>query len=342
VRDYVEGHGQITLVDPWTHRPADFSDREPLLGFYDEMRQQVVDAEIQEAASEGIGFFAFYWDLDPTTGREMPVSAPVRKFFASPFANRIGFLLAPIVGPETDARMSLATWEQVIVPQIIDYMVRPSYYRVNGRPVLVDFKLPFVDTDTYAKGYAYLRTAVAERLGVSPLIINLLGPHATYRDLVYRAAKLHPDGFTCFNFPLEGQGEPYMSLARSWIPKLLGLTGLSGDQRDLSLTFIPCGSVGIDARPWYGIGWTGYEGKSGPYSRPYTIHPTADEFRQHLEDLKRFIKSGRVRTLSTVILYAWNEWGEAAASIEPSKVTGYRYADTVRDVFGLVPLAARP
>ena len=47
--------------------------------------------------------------------------------------------------------------------------------------------------------------------------------------------------------------------------------------------------------------------------------------------------SGQVNTLNTVILYAWNEWGEAAAAIEPSKADGSRYADVVREVFGLVP-----
>ena len=46
--------------------------------------------------------------------------------------------------------------------------------------------------------------------------------------------------------------------------------------------------------------------------------------------------------MNTLILYAWNEWGEAAAAIEPSSVTGYRYADVVRKVFGLIPRGERP
>jgi hypothetical protein len=47
-------------------------------------------------------------------------------------------------------------------------------------------------------------------------------------------------------------------------------------------------------------------------------------------------------TLSTVILYVWNEWAEAVGSIEPGKTDGCRYADIVHDVFGLVPHGSRP
>jgi hypothetical protein len=342
VRDYVEGHGQVALTDGRTGQPENFSGRQPLLGFYDEMRQQVVDTEILEAASEGIEFFAFYWYLDSGSGEEMSVSAPIKKFFSSSVAGRIRFVLAPIVGPAKDAKISVDTWEQVIIPKIVGYMASPSYYKVDGRPVLVDFKLPFDDADAYARGYTRLRQNVIRRLGVPPLIINLLGAQASYRDLAYRAARLRPDGFTCFAFPTNEPVEPYMSLVQRWIPSLRRLAGLNGSRRNPSLTFIPCGSVGIDARPWYGVGWTGYEGKTGPYSRPYTTRPTPDEFRRHLEELKQFIAAGQVTTLNTVILYAWNEWGEAAASIEPGKTDGYRYADIVRDVLGLVPRATRP
>jgi hypothetical protein len=61
-----------------------------------------------------------------------------------------------------------------------------------------------------------------------------------------------------------------------------------------------------------------------------------------LIDIRSLIDSGKVRTLRTAIIYAWNEWGEAAASIEPSKMKGYEYADAIKEVFGLVPRSPRP
>ena len=64
VRDYAEGHGAFGLQTP----PDAFADRRPLLGFYDLMDQASVDAQIREAASEGIEFLAFYWYFDPATG----------------------------------------------------------------------------------------------------------------------------------------------------------------------------------------------------------------------------------------------------------------------------------
>ena len=69
---------------------------------------------------------------------------------------------------------------------------------------------------------------------------------------------------------------------------------------------------------------------------------TPDLVRHHLQDIRDFINSRRVNTLRMAIIYAWNEWGEAAQSIEPSEANRYRYADLVRDVFQLTPNGARP
>jgi hypothetical protein len=60
VRDYAEGRGAVPIVDPKTQKPVGFSDRRPLLDFYDLMDPRIVAQEIDEGASEGIGFFALY------------------------------------------------------------------------------------------------------------------------------------------------------------------------------------------------------------------------------------------------------------------------------------------
>ena len=59
VRDFVENRGAFSVKNPLTGDPIEYSNRRPLIGFYDLMQQPVVDAEIQMAAHEGIEFFSF-------------------------------------------------------------------------------------------------------------------------------------------------------------------------------------------------------------------------------------------------------------------------------------------
>jgi hypothetical protein len=345
VRDYAQGHGLVPVVSPATGDPVDFSTREPKLGFYDEMQQSVVDAEIREAAAEGISFFAFYWYLDPE-GHELDTSAPLPRFFASAFSGEMKYLLAPIVKTSPDGpKLTLAAWTDNVVPQLLTYMASPSYYRIAGRPMLIDFNLKFTDSQTEIAAYDGFRRAVAQRFGVQPFIIDLLGKNSTEKDLRYRRNKLQPDGFTCFNFNNDNMPQlAYPEYAREFVPGIRRETGLDSTGREPSLVYIPCGSMGEDARPWYRIeyGWKPGNGLPGPDSRSYTTRPTAAEFREAMQNLKAFMNSDQLETMNTAILYSWNEWGEGAAVLEPSLKEGYLYADIVRDVFGLVPRGTRP
>ncbi len=337
VRDFAQGHGAFPTSAP----PGAFADREPLIGYYDLMSQSVVDTQIEEAASEGIDFFAFYWYFDPNTGAESTVSAPTSKFFGSRVRGRMKFLLAPI-SMNPSVKISLATWRGVILPKLIDYMASDAYFRLNGRPVLVDFSIPMATAQDKATAYADLRAAAQRRFGANPILLYLAGPDYTPALTQYVENAAHPDGFTCFGFSISRPGEPYGDMTNRWIPDMEHqILPTNGGPATTSL-YIPCGSIGQDPRPWYGIGWNGYGGKTGPESRPYTVGTSPATFGRHLEQLKSFMDSGEVDTMHTVILYAWNEWGEAAAMVEPSRLSGYAYADEIRRVFGLFPRGPRP
>ncbi len=303
------------------------SNRRPLIGFYDLAQQSVVDAEIRQAANVGIEFLAFYWYLHPETGQVFPTAAGVTKFFESS-VRTMKYVLAPIVPENMRARAITAeVWEARIVPQIVKYMRSDAYYRSNGSPMIVDFWLPLQDRKT---AYAVLRREVLSSIGVNPTIILLVGGRPAYRDLFFQSVT-GPNGFTCFNMGTTKPDEPYAALVAEWAQMMKTQIAAPGKPPDRSLTFLPCGTLGIDARPW-GV----------PESRPFVTGSSPDLFRRHLEEIKAFIDSNQVNTLRTTILYAWNEWGEAAHCIEPSETEGYRYADVVRDVFALSAKGSRP
>jgi len=340
VREYSQGAGIVPTNAPDFGTPTTYSGRKPLLGFYDLTSQDVVDREIQEAASEGLEFFSFYWYADTQTGQENPVSSVIQNFFASTANKNFKFVLAPIIVGSSPT-MTLSTWESVIVPKLVSYIQSGSYYRLNGRPVVVAFTLPFMSSSDAESGYAYLRQAVARATGQNPLIIQLLGGDNTWNDMTYQRTTVQPDGFTCFGAPIQGTPEPYQQYAASFVPWMMSQLTSPNGSIDPTLLYVPCGSVGQDARPWWQVGWGNWDYPT-PASRPYNTGVSTSLWRQHLQQVKSLIDSQQFSTLNTVFLYAWNEWGESAQPIEPSLTLGYAYADVVRQVFGLLPRGVKP
>lgn len=334
VRDYVEGHGRLPIADA-SGRPVDFSARKPLLGFYDEMSQQTADREILMAASEGIEFFAFYWYLDPATGEELSISRPLTRFFGSRFRGKVKYVLAPIIdGP---SRISLDVWTNKVVPKILAYAANDAYYRIDGRPVIIDFDNQFSPGPDRVKAYQELRRAVQDRLHVNPFIVTLESYKADHRAYLWIEQALKADAVTCFHNPPQAPDESYAGDMAAWVSAILRpLTSPDGTV-DRSLDFFPCGSAGMDNRPWLVA-----EDAGALAMLPYHSGVSPEAFRTHLLSLKDLMDHSPDWTRRTALLYSWNEWGEGAEVIEPSQALGYRYADAVREVFGLVPRAPRP
>ena len=208
VRDYVEGHGKEPFTNPATGAPVDFADREPLIGFYDLMQRSAVRDEILMAASEGVDFFSFYWYLDAETGRPQPVADPVDLFFQAGLGSRLKFVLAPLIGPG-GGHMKLSTWVGTVIPELVGYMKSASYYRVAGRPVVIDFNNAFEKPEDWAAAYRALREATQKEIGVAPYVVALLPPQATMEFTAYIEHRGEADAYTCFHFPIEGKPQPY-------------------------------------------------------------------------------------------------------------------------------------
>ena len=218
VRQFAEGRPPFQITGG-----PNFTDRKPLIGFYDQMDQSVIDTQIQQAASEGIEFFAFYWYINPITGQELHGVEPVKKFFGSS-VRTLKYVLAPLVVDTYKEHLDLRTWTTTVVPQIVSYMRSDAYFRIDGRPLLIDFWLPF---DGRAEAYAELRRSVREAIGVDPLIVLLLGGNPHYQDLQFQASHVHPDGFTCFNMGTTRPDKPYADVVHEWLANTLAQSGSS-------------------------------------------------------------------------------------------------------------------
>ena len=213
VRDYATGKGATRIIDPATDTDVNFADREPLLGFYDASSQSVVDAQIQEAASEGLGFFAFYWFLDPDTGRERRMENPIRKFFSSTNRDLMHFALSPMISKQ-GAKLSYASWAANTVPNLVSYMASESYLRIDARPIVFDWQLPFRSAEEHKAALRLLRQATRAQLGTEPLVLVVLSGDDDYRKFVRLRDAWGVDGATCFGIHIGGAPEPYSEMVR--------------------------------------------------------------------------------------------------------------------------------
>ena len=336
IRDNAEGHGKFAINDD-QGKPVDYSYREPLIGYYDEMSQEVVDKEILMAASEGIEFFAFYWYLDPQTGEELTISKPLANFFNSKVRGKVKYVLSPLISENSSAPLTLDIWTRKVVPKLIAYAANDAYYKIDGRPVIIDFSNQFTPAKDRATAYAVLRSAMQSQLHVNPFLVTLQADTADYPAYMWVKQAMKADAVTCFQFPPKKPNESYADDMSNWVAEMLKPLTAPDGSLDRSMFFFPCGSNGMDNRPWLAA-----ESEEALQKLPYTAGVTPEAFRTHLQSLKALMDKYPGWTRKTAVIYAWNEWGEAARDIEPSRTLGYSYADVLREVFGLTPEAERP
>jgi hypothetical protein len=323
VRDYALGH------DRWGLQ-ADYSSREPLLGFYDLMDQEIMDDHIRMAASRGLAYFAFYWYWDADRDQESTASIPMHKYLSSSYKRSIRFLLAPIVLGK--AHMTVEMWQRSVVPYFVRrYIADPAYLTTSdGRPFIIDFKTNFATEAEHRAGLLILRQAVRNKTGRDPVILEPAQERNTWKDLVHQKRVLGPDGFACFQFPPFRPHEPYVETTSRSVTVIR-----SQDQP----FYIPSASTGFDARPWFKVGW-GFQ-DPGPMERPYNVNATPELFENHLRSLRDYMDGHPRQTDRMLTIYAWNEWGEGGI-IEPSFVRGYQYLDIVQRTFRLHGRSTEP
>jgi hypothetical protein len=326
VRDYAKGAGHFKVSN---ETKTSFTDRVPYLGYYNENQQSVVDSQIRVAFQGGLNFMAFYWFINPITGKETSVDAPLQRFFSSQ-NHELKYVIAPINGGIPSGHMTEEIWDTQTIPLIINYMKSPLYYRIDGRPLLVDFQFPFEKANGRQRAYQALRQASQRYLGVNPLILYVLSGRNTIKDAEFQLKYSQPDGFTCFNVGTYATSESARQLLERW----RAITASQTEGAAKGYIYVPCATTGVDARPWFGIGWGNPHLSQGIDHRPYIKDMTPSAFEQQLYQIKSLLDTSRFRSFDTTIIYSWNEWGEGAAVLEPSKISGSRYLEAIHSVFG--------
>ncbi|HHV98837.1 MAG TPA: hypothetical protein GXX36_04570, partial [Clostridiaceae bacterium] len=316
----------ITVPGPWGYGPV--PDREPLLGWYDDYKQETIDTHILQAASRGIDHFSFYYYWKENGGGPRP-GQNIELFRKSQYKNLMSYFLYYVA----DGSYGMKEWKDNIVPTLISYLKDPNYKKTaDGRPIIGFFgdmegRLGG-STASLKEGLDYLRSECQKEGVGNPLLL-----YDGYRTLDLFIAQGY-DGFLPLNLAGIGLDD------NKGIPEDYGTcypdaweefvyADYSNDpqyQNYENYLFIPGALNAYDVRPW--------RASSGSRVENYIYaDPSPEKFRLLLDKVKAYLDS-HPRSMNMATFYAWNEWGEGG-SIEPNTLFGYGYIDVLQEVFGL-------
>jgi hypothetical protein len=310
---------------------ADYPDRQPLLGTYEEGNPEVTDWEIKWCREHGIQFFVYCWYRDrgnvgyPVTPADARLGHAIHDgLFNARFGNRFRFT---IMWENYKTRGMVASIDDLmdnLLPFWIDqYFTRDNYLVVDNKPVLfvyhIESMLEHLDGKENATRAVDLMRHAVQQVGFNDLI--LMAEHRSpetallylMRDCGFDSSFAycwHPD----HRFPTEEQAIHYQ------------LEIMHRRFEDAILPFIPTASMGWDPWPWRS------DNPATPWVNPDTmlrwiLSPNA--WRYLLEQVKLLMDAHGITML---LLDNWNEWAEGHY-IAPHAYGGFKYLQAVREVF---------
>lgn len=292
-----------------------FPERKPVLGWYREGDPEVADWHIKWAVEHGITFFAYDWYW--SQGARHLEHGLHDGYFNARYRGLLKFCLlwANHNAPKTH---SVADSIAVTRYWITNYFQRPEYYRIEGKPLVVIFSPYNYKNDLGSaevnRAFAAMREE-CRKAGLPGLHLAACvgGPHQVDGE--------DYDSVTAYNWPGLGvsgteKQAPFATLIQSYQRQWLQF--LESGRLPMLLPI----SGGWDSRPWHG------DSALVRYGRTPAL------FKQHLRDARALLDQQPARTnlLKSVIIEAWNEWGEGSY-IEPHKEFGFQYLEAIREVF---------
>lgn len=295
----------------------DYPERRPVLGYYREGDPAVADWHIKWMVEHGVTFICYdwYWSAG---GRQLE-HALHDGFFKARYHDKIKFCLlwANHNAPGTSSAEDMVN---VTNYWLDNYFLRPDYFKVDGKPVVVIFSPHRLTEDM---GMAGVKAAfdksreMAKAKGLPGVyFVGCVGPNRG------QLAALEAEGYDAasgYNYPSAGdKGQivaPYDDMVTGYKEIWNTIAELT------TLPYIPVTEPGWDSRPWH-----------GPNARART-GKTPEKFKQMLLNARDFLKD---RTPKVMLIEAWNEFGEGDHT-EPHQEFGFGHVDAIREVFTNAP-----
>ena len=330
----------------WNAKPkgkGEYQPRVPLWGYQNEADPKVMDEKIKEAVLHDVNVFIFdwYWFNDKPLLEDC-----LNNGFLKANHNRMKFYImwanhnATSYWNYKDAKKDSVYWTgkvnmnvfKNIVNRIIkNYFSKPSYYKINGKPVFAIYQL-------------------------DNLINGLGGPEATKRALKYFEKKTVEAGFPGLHLQsilwsavpnsikiandvlVKGQNKVldyfgFDSFTNYTWAHLVKPEGDYDKWADASTYIWKTYSkkFNIPYFPQVSIDWDNNPRYPASVKTPYITNSGPEKFKKYLIKAKGYLDEHPDQP-KLITINAWNEWTEGSY-LEPDKKFGYGYLDAIKQVF---------
>ena len=298
-----------------------FPERRPILGYYREGDPEVADWQIKWMVEHGVTFMVYdwYWSAG---GRQLE-HALHNGYFKARYHDKIKFCLlwANHNAPGTSSAEDMVN---VTNYWLDNYFLRPDYFKVDGKPVVVIFSPNRFTEDMGVEGTKKAFDKAREMAKAKGLpgiyFVSCAAPNPSQLKQVEEEGY---DALSGYNYPSAGDNGQWVA-PYDWM-----VTGYQDIWNAIAqitkMRYIPVTEPGWDSRPWHGPGARIRTGK------------TPEKFKQMLENARQFVEKHNPDAKPKMILVeAWNEFGEGDYT-EPHQEFGFGHLDAIRKVFTNAP-----
>lgn len=326
-----EGNGEWESVrEAVSKAPGHIWPRRPVWGYCNEADSRIMEMQIDAAADYGINLFIYDWywyDRRPfleqcLNNGYLKARNNDRVRFYLMWANHdVNHLWDRRISHITDnviwqARIDRREFEIVGKRWIEKYFTHPSYYTIEGKPVLMIFHYSnfingFGGVDQTAEAVAWLDEEI-KKAGMAGLHLQLNrhgADEATLRKIGFESFTHY--NFRCYRNPDRSDDDVCTDPAPEW----------ERVTADTSLPYFPQVSVGWDNNPRF-----------KEFKEDITHTNTPETFTKALLAAKAYVDAHPDRQ-PLITINSWNEWTEGSY-LEPDDLNGYGYLEAVQKVFG--------
>jgi hypothetical protein len=307
---------------PW-EKIKPFPDREPLLGWYPEKEVWVAEKHINWASEYGIDFFAYDWYWD---GRKPFLHHAIDAYLKAKNKSKIKFCL--LWANHSEIPESLSQFNSMVDYWNTNYFKDPQYLKIQEKPVVIVFSPEHMRNNASRFGetalelFTYARKKAVDS-GLNGIYFVGCTPATSYWVKDYMPKNGY-DALTAYNYHSKGFFGGFTGkepLAVNYTQLLDGYkcqwTWILENSR---LPFFLPITAGWDKRPW------------GSNSVHDSCASTPELFMGMLKEAKAIVDRYPIKTEKTVLICAWNEYGEGSY-VEPTKKWQFKYLEAVKKVF---------
>lgn len=298
--------------------------KEPLIGWYDEGRPDVVKHQLGYMRQAGIDFVVFDWYW--AEGGKEYLGHALQAFLASP--DWPGMKFALLWANHTKVPNTRENFDAMVRHWCQYYLRRPDHLRIDGKPAVFVFSQENLrdraqELKLHPKDLLRRARDIAREAGVGELFIIGSAEAVPYWVTEYGKDTGY-DAYSAYNYHrgFDGKYIADRPTSRSF-KELDDAYAMTWEWmiRNSPVPYIVPGTAGWNRRPW--------GGSKDPLHDDSESTPA--EFEAHLRRLRATIDANPAKTRRTAVLCCWNEHGEGSV-IEPTKEWQRTRIDAIRQI----------